>query len=69
MADHPNSTADDNINPTSGTENVNNGDDPEKTAIQNRIQKNQGVEGPNSNTEPDIRADSLKSADTTSTAT
>jgi hypothetical protein len=69
MSDHSHSTSNDSINPTSGTQDVNNGDDSEKTDIQNYIKKGQGVGDLSGRAEPDTCAGSLTSADTMSAAT
>jgi hypothetical protein len=60
MSDHPNSTSNDRIKPTSGTQDVNNGDDPGKTDIQNQIKKGQGVGGLSGKAEPDPRRKSYE---------
>ena len=69
LSDHPNSSADDSVNPSTGAQDTNNGDDPEKTDIENFIQKGQGVGGLRGNDQPDIRAGSLTDSNTASTAT
>jgi hypothetical protein len=69
MADHPNASSDRNVNPSSGIQDVNQGNDPEKTDIQNWIQKGQGVGGLNGDSKPAIQAGSLTSDDTTAPAT
>lgn len=69
LSDHPNASSNPNTNPTSGTQDVNQGNDPNKTDVENWIQKGQGVGGPHGNSKPPIRAGSLTSDDTTAPAT
>jgi len=69
LSDHPNASSDPNINPTSGTQDVNQGNDPDKTDVENWIQKGQGVGGLHGDSKPPIRAGSLTSDDTTAPAT
>lgn len=69
MSDHPNASADSNVNPTSGTQDVNMGNDPNKTDIENYIATGQGVGGLKGDSVPAVRAGSLTSDDTTAPAT
>jgi hypothetical protein len=69
LGDHPNSSSDPNDNPSSGTQDVNTGKDPDKTDVENYIAKGQGAGGLKGDSVPKIRAGSLTSDDTSSTAT
>jgi hypothetical protein len=69
LGDHPNSSSDPNSNSSSGTKDVNTGNDPDKTDVENYIAKGQGAGGLKGDSVPEIRAGSLTSDDTSSTAT